>query len=165
MFAGVGDGDTVNVRRGRRTFGRIAASADSLPADKLCVVRGGLEEGGGQRFRLLIADDSEEVRGYLRRLLELEFEIVGEAADGVEAIELVGTRQPDVLLLDLAMPGMDGLQVLERVRARNGSVRVVVFTGYGAEFAEAARQLGADDYIEKGAPVSQLLERLRRVCQ
>ena len=123
------------------------------------------QEHGERRFRLLIVDDNDEVRGYLRRLLESEFDVVGEAADGDEAIELAEREQPDVLLLDLAMPRVDGLQVLERIRAGSAHIRVVVFTGYGAEFAEAARRLGADDYIEKGAPISQLLERLRGVCE
>jgi len=117
-----------------------------------------------QRSRVLVVDDAANLRELLTLLLELEddFEVVGSAADGAEAIEASTRLQPDVVLLDLAMPVMDGLQALPAIRAALPDARIVIFSGYEHQaLADEALQLGADAYIEKGSTVTQLVEHLR----
>ena len=100
-------------------------------------------------------------------MLELEpgFEVAGEAADGVEAIETVLRVEPDLLLLDLAMPRADGLQVLEQLRGRLPRLRIVVYSGYtSSELERAARDLGADDYVAKGRAPDELIRALTAVA-
>lgn len=96
--------------------------------------------------------------------LEASLELVGEAGDGIDALGLVERRRPDVLVLDFAMPRMDGLEVLERLAGSCPEVQVIVYTGDGkAEMRQTALALGAIDYLDKGAPPDHLIERLRRV--
>ena len=117
--------------------------------------------------RVAIADDSRALRVLVRALIQLEpdFELVGEAANGSEAISLAERERPDVLVLDLAMPELDGLQVLEHLRATCPEVTVVVYSGYGAStLRETVLELGAADCIEKGVPPDEFVERLRRAA-
>jgi DNA-binding NarL/FixJ family response regulator len=116
------------------------------------------------RVRVLLADDSEPMRLMLRALLALEpdFEVVGEAEDGVAAVALAERVEADLLILDLALPGLDGLEVLERIRALPDRPRIVVYSGHAAPDNESAvRALGAVDFILKGAPPDELVRRLR----
>ena len=117
--------------------------------------------------RVAIADDSGSIRALVQALIQLEpdFEFVGEAVDGLEAISLAERERPDVLVLDLAMPELDGLQVLEHLRTTCPDVAVVVYSGYGASsLRETVLELGAADCIEKGVPPDEFIERLRRVA-
>ena len=119
------------------------------------------------RLRIAIADDNEGVRALLRTVVELEpdFELVGEAADGVEAVSLTEEQRPDLLVLDIAMPGLDGLQVIERLRVSCPEVRIVVYTGSrAATLTDTVLELGAADCIKKGISNEQLIERLRRTA-
>ncbi|MCE5288800.1 MAG: response regulator [Nocardiaceae bacterium] len=105
------------------------------------------------RPRILIVDDNGVVRNLMR--LEIEslhnYEIVGEAADGEEAVARTIALKPDVVLLDLAMPTMDGLQALPLIRAASPAVRVIVLSGFDSRsMAEKALEAGADRYLEKG---------------
>jgi PAS domain S-box-containing protein len=107
----------------------------------------------GDQPRILLVDDNTDVRRLLRTKLEATgyHEIVGEAADGEEAIEMAQLLQPNVVLLDLAMPHMDGLQALPRILADVPDVRVIVLSGFDQEtMAEKAFALGAHAYLEKG---------------
>jgi PAS domain S-box-containing protein len=107
----------------------------------------------GSAPRILLVDDNTDVRRLLRTKLEGTgfHEIVGEAADGQEAIEMAQLLQPDVVLLDLAMPHMDGLQALPKILAAVPDVRVIVLSGFDQEtMAEKAFALGAHAYLEKG---------------
>jgi DNA-binding NarL/FixJ family response regulator len=118
-------------------------------------------------WRVLLADDSDAVRTLLRVLLALEpdLEVVGEAATGTDALDLVASARPDVLVLDLSMPGLDGLEVLERLRAAGAGVRVAVYSGHATGGIErAARDLGADDFIVKGTAPEDVVARIRRVA-
>jgi YesN/AraC family two-component response regulator len=110
-----------------------------------------------------IADDNEGVRTLLEVLIDLDdrLELVGVAADGRAAIELVAGTSPHVVLLDLSMPVLDGLQVLTALRETNPATRVVVYSGFsGAEVQEAARRAGAVDYLVKGVEPEVIIERL-----
>ena len=121
-----------------------------------------------ERDRVLIVDDAANLRELLTLLLEVEddFEVVGTAADGRQAIEAAELLRPDVVLLDLAMPVMDGLQALPALRAHLPHARIVIFSGFEHEaLAEEAMQAGADAYIEKGTSVTQLVAQLRELRQ
>ena len=83
--------------------------------------------------RVLIVDDHAVVRAGLRALLEIEpdIKIVGEAADGVEAVHLALTLQPDVVLMDLVMPKQDGISAIREIRSKNPDIKVIALTSFG----------------------------------
>jgi YesN/AraC family two-component response regulator len=118
-------------------------------------------------IRVVIADDVPDLRALLRTQLELEdgFDVVGEAADGRAAIDVVEETRPDCILLDLAMPVMDGLQAIPEIRRLGPGIVIVVLSGFeAATVAEAALGAGADVYLEKGASLATIAETLRDVC-
>ncbi len=108
--------------------------------------------------RIVLADDHPIVREGLRTVLETQtdFEVVAEAANGEEAVQLVTALRPDILLLDLEMPLMDGVETIRRVRAsRTGTIlpRIIVFTAFDNDDRIVhALQAGANGYLLKGAP-------------
>jgi CheY-like chemotaxis protein/PAS domain-containing protein len=110
---------------------------------------------------VLVVDDAEDLRMLLRARME-SYEgltVVGEAADGVAAVELAAELQPDLVLLDLAMPRMDGLEALPLIRAAVPGVRVIVLSGFNqSTLAQKALEAGADHYVVKGGSMSRLLE-------
>jgi two-component system nitrate/nitrite response regulator NarL len=114
------------------------------------------------RCRVLIVDDRAQAREGLKALLatELAVQVVGEAADGKEAIDLVKKHRPDVILMDASMPVMDGLEATRLVKAQWSEVRVIVLTLHGALRAEALAA-GADAFLVKGCPASELLAAIR----
>ena len=111
-----------------------------------------------ERIRLLIADDRPRSRHGMRALLTTwpRFDIVGEATDGQEAIRLVEQCQPDVVLIDVRMPLLDGLAATRLIKSRWPSVRVVVLSLYPFYRAEALAA-GADAFLVKGCLVNELL--------
>lgn len=114
----------------------------------------------------LIADDHGLVREGLRRLLEAEpdIEVSGEAADGREVLDQVSSRQPDVLILDISMPRLGGLETLERLRADHPSVKVVLLSVHSdPPFIQSAVALGADAYVLKNAPATEVVAAVRAV--
>jgi DNA-binding NarL/FixJ family response regulator len=118
------------------------------------------------KIRVLIADDHPIVREGLRKLLVLEedFEVVGEAADGREVLEKVGTLHPDVILLDLRMPNMDGLGVLETLRRTNSHSRVLILTASEDknEFVQAMK-LGCSGIVLKQTSGDLIVKSIRKV--
>lgn len=117
----------------------------------------------GSKVSVLLVDDSVDVRTLVRMRLESSglFDVLGEAADGEQAIELVIRQEPALVLLDVSMPHMDGLETLPSILAVRPGVAVVMFSGFGgAELAQESRNLGAIDFIEKSIPLEQLPERL-----
>jgi DNA-binding NarL/FixJ family response regulator len=117
---------------------------------------------------VVIADDVDALRALARALLgdDPEVEVVGEAADGREALEVVERERPDVLLLDLSMPGADGLEVLAALQARRDRPAVVIFSAFGAErLAARALEAGAVGYVEKGAPPEELIAAIKSACE
>ncbi len=118
------------------------------------------------RIRVLIADDHIIVRSGVRLLLEAEPDItvVGEASDGREALELVEKHLPDVVLMDIAMPGMDGLEATRRIKANWPQVKVLVLTMHRTdEYFFEMLKAGASGYILKGAETSDLIHAVRVV--
>jgi DNA-binding NarL/FixJ family response regulator len=118
-------------------------------------------------IRVLLADDTAEIRRLLRINLELDgrFEVVGEAADGAEAVALSGSLFPDVVVLDLAMPVMDGLQAAPAIRRSAPTARILVLSGFDHSRMEArAREQGADGYLEKGTSFHQIADVLADLC-
>ncbi len=114
-----------------------------------------------QRSRVLIADDRLWARAGLRALLATrrEIEVVGEAADGRVALALVEKLQPDVVLLDVQMPELDGLETTRLIKARWPGIRVVVLTMHAAYRSEALAA-GADRFLVKGGPSKELFEAI-----
>jgi signal transduction histidine kinase len=116
-----------------------------------------------ERTRVLVADDQVDERLVLRAMLEASgrFEVVAECEDGVQAIAEAARLQPDLVLLDLEMPGLDGLTALPKLREVAPAARTVVLSGYpAARFAAAALAQGAASYLEKGLAGHDLVERL-----
>lgn len=116
--------------------------------------------------RIIVADDHPLTRDALASLLGHNgFEVVGEAADGAEAIDLATRTQPDLVLLDLSMPGMDGLTALPRLRAAAPKCEVVVLTASGTEDnLLAAIRAGAAGYLLKSEPPERIVGFLRGVA-
>jgi DNA-binding NarL/FixJ family response regulator len=122
-------------------------------------------ESPSRPIRVAISDDHPVVRQGLRSFLEAQgFEVVGEAADGDEAVRLVERAQPDVLLTDVDMPGVDGIEAIRRLRAAGSSVGILVLTSFsGAEQVIPAIQAGADGYMLKDAGPAALDGAIRAV--
>jgi DNA-binding NarL/FixJ family response regulator len=112
------------------------------------------------KTRVLIADDLDHVRQGLRTLLELteELVIVAEAGTGLEAVQLAEQIKPDVILMDLEMPGLDGIEATRRVKSRRPSTGIVMLTIYDDPGnRERAANAGVDAFLKKGAPLDQVL--------
>jgi DNA-binding NarL/FixJ family response regulator len=119
-------------------------------------------------IRILIADDHPVVRDGLAAMLgtQPDFEVVATAADGQEAVRLAAELRPDVVLLDLEMPELDGVQALARMRAASPAVRALVFTAFDTdERILGAVRAGAQGYLLKGAPRDELFRAVRLVNQ
>ena len=116
--------------------------------------------------RVLLADDHAVVVGGLAHLIELQSDmvVVGEADNGVDAVELWRTLRPDVTLVDLRMPGLDGLGVITEIRRANATARVIILSAYdtGDDIYHAIRA-GARAYLLKDAHRQELLDAIRRV--
>lgn len=110
--------------------------------------------------RVLLVDDAEDLRLLLRFRMEREagLEVVGEAEDGIVAVEQARLLQPDLVILDIAMPRMDGLEALPLIREAVEGVKVIVLSGFNdGTMAQAARTAGADRYVVKGTPLTELI--------
>jgi PAS domain S-box-containing protein len=117
---------------------------------------------------VVLADDSGEIRVLVRMLLELAegFTVVGEAADGHEAISVAETHQPDLVLLDHSMPKLDGLAALPTIRQVSPGSTIVMLSGFSAErLSEAALASGAAAYISKANLASDMLPELQRIMK
>ncbi len=116
-----------------------------------------------QFVRVLIVDDMPQVRQELRSLLQLfdDIEIVGEAGDGQEAISQAESLRPDVVIMDLEMPILDGLQATRLIKKHMLSKRVVILSVHSEpEELNRAMQSGADAFVQKGSPYSTLIESI-----
>lgn len=122
-------------------------------------------EPGPRRLRVLLVDDVEESRKTLRRALGFDdtIEVVGEAGSGGEALERCAELGPDVVLMDVTMPGGGGIEATQSITVRFPSTRVVALTAHeDADTVRAMLRAGATGYVVKGAPVDDLIVALRR---
>ncbi|MDQ3985468.1 MAG: response regulator transcription factor [Actinomycetota bacterium] len=113
-------------------------------------------------LRVLLVDDDEDYRTLVRYLVEQQdrFEVVGEAGDGATGISLAQQLQPDVVLLDLSMPLMDGLQSIQGIRSASPGSRILVCSNFDRSFGQNALDLGADDHVSKGAGWKEIYARI-----
>ena len=119
------------------------------------------------QITVLLAADTADLRLLLRVSLEAEgiFRIVGEAADGAEAVDLAYAKRPDAAVLDLAMPVMDGLEAAQRIRDGVPHTKIVVLSGFEAkQMADAALASGAHAYLEKGTDLLDVSATIVRLC-
>jgi YesN/AraC family two-component response regulator len=112
-------------------------------------------------MNVLIVDDDKASREGLRELIELrpDIRVVGEAIDGEEAIDLVDALRPDLVVMDVQMPKMDGLEATRRIKQRLPDIRVILLTMY-REYRAAAERSGADAFLVKGEGIGALLKAL-----
>lgn len=118
-------------------------------------------------IRVVIAEDQSMILGALAALLEIEsdIEVVAQARDGIEALELVQRTSPDVLLTDIEMPRLTGLDLAADLRRRGSRVRVIILTTFARPgYLRRALDAGAAGYLLKDAPSDQLAEAVRRVA-
>ena len=115
-------------------------------------------------IRVIICDDQAIVRDGLEMLLKLEkdIEVVGLARDGAEALELTDSQSPDLVLMDLKMPGMNGVEAIRRLRPKHADTKVLVLTTYDDdEWVFDAIRAGASGYLLKDTPREKLVEAIR----
>ena len=119
------------------------------------------------RIRVCIADDHETVRTGLRMVLEAQsdMEVVGDASDGTRAVQCAEALQPDVLLLDISMPGVNGLEVTRALQASSPDVAIVVLTRHTEEgYVQQLLAAGASAYVLKQSSTTELLHAIRAVA-
>lgn len=124
------------------------------------------EHAGAQSIRVLLVDDHTVMRAGTRRILEDEadIEVIGEAGDGAEALRLTDELHPDVIALDIGMPGMDGIRMCQALRQRAEAPRILILTGHDKEgYVRALRNLGVQGYLLKSAGPDELVQAIRSV--
>jgi two-component system response regulator NreC len=121
-----------------------------------------------EKIRILIADDHTIFRSGLKLLLSSEpgFEVVAEAEDGAQAIDLVNQLQPDVVLMDIGMPGINGYEATQQIKASTPDVNVLVLTMHRSEeYFFKMLDVGASGYVLKGAETEELIHAVKTVAQ
>ena len=119
-----------------------------------------------ETIRIVLVDDHTVMRAGTRRILEDEadFRVVGEAADGEEALRLARVHTPDVVVLDIALPGMDGVKVCQELRAEHPGMRILILTGHdNAALVRTLHTFGAAGYLLKSAAPHELVASIRAV--
>jgi CheY-like chemotaxis protein len=121
---------------------------------------------GGQRDRLvLVVDDDETVRRVVRHVLEVDDFDVVEAASGLEALEAAESARPVVIVLDVVMPGLDGIEVCRQLDHARVKVLMLTARGDDAVIEKASRDAGADDFLGKPFSSVELLDHVERLVQ
>jgi len=119
-------------------------------------------------IRILVADDHPVVRDGLTAMLatQSDFQVVGEAANGNQVVEMVARLEVDIVLLDLEMPSMDGVEALQALQSQHSEIRAIVFTAFDTdERILGALKAGAQGYLLKGAPREELFKAIRVVSE
>lgn len=125
------------------------------------------DAAAGAVLRILIADDAPDIRLLLKMYLtDSRLEVVGEATNGAEAVEMAGAEKPDAVILDLAMPVMDGLEAIPLIKQASPGTKIVVLSGFDADrMAERAIGLGAETYLQKGVALGDISQMLWNLCR
>jgi len=121
----------------------------------------------GNTIRVVLADDHVFVRDGIKSLLENEanIEVVGEATDGLEALKIVDIVKPDLLILDIRMPNMTGIEVVEKLRSQNITVKIVMLSMHESEeYVLKSIKAGADGYLLKGSSKEEFLKAVHAVA-
>lgn len=119
-----------------------------------------------ENIKILLVDDEEDFVNALAERLNLRDLSSETALDGEAALQFVGNRLPDIMVLDLKMPGIDGMEVLRRVKQFYPRIKVIILTGHDNDLEEAeARQIGVFDYLKKPVDIELLVERIRAAYQ
>lgn len=127
----------------------------------------GMCQDNATPIRMMLVDDHAVVRAGYRFLLESieDIQVVAEATSGEQAVEMVAGVAPDLIVMDLAMPGMGGLEAIRRIREQQPQVQVLVFTMHeNAAFVEHVLQAGVDGYISKNSPPDTLVDAVRQIA-
>ncbi len=121
--------------------------------------------GKSPTIKVLIVDDHDVVREGLRRILELdgEIEVIGEARSGEEAITKAVSLVPDIIIMDLKMPGIDGIAATREIKQRLPEVNILVLTLYAEDFVRQAIEAGASGYLLKDSECEQITEAIHQV--
>ena len=118
-------------------------------------------------YKVLLVDDEEEVRNAIEQRInweELGFEVIGKAQNGVKAMEIAEKLQPDVVITDIKMPYMNGLELARNLKEENPGVRILILTGFDEfEYAKEAVHLEIEEYILKPINANELFECLKRL--
>ncbi|MCD0471629.1 response regulator transcription factor [Flavobacterium sp. JAS] len=118
-------------------------------------------------IRVVLADDHVFVRDGIKSLLENEanIEVVGEAIDGADALEVVATSKPDLLIVDIRMPNLTGIEVVEKLRSENNTVKIIMLSMHESEeYVLKSIKAGADGYLLKGSSKEEFLKALHTVA-
>jgi DNA-binding NarL/FixJ family response regulator len=114
--------------------------------------------------RILVADDHEEVRNKIVRLLEEQFDVLGALGDGPSFLEAVDRLQPDLCVLDISMPHMSGIDVAQQIKERDSQIKIVFVTLHDdLDFRAAAMATGAEGYVTKAKMGGELLFAVREI--
>jgi len=120
-----------------------------------------------QRNRVVVVDDQPDMRDLVGLILadEDDFDVVATAGDGAEAIRLVAELHPDLLVMDISMPVMNGLEATRLLRAEHLPTRIVLLSAMPPDTVDCSLSRLADDYLDKAIVVTDLVARLRAVCR
>ena len=121
----------------------------------------------GGPIRVVLVDDTEEIRRLLRTTLEIDgrFDVIDEAADGVAAVRIAGEKQPDAVILDLAMPVMDGLQAIPAIRKEAPATKILLLSRFdAAQMSREAMSRAAHGSVHKGGDLNDLPTMLVSLC-
>jgi len=119
------------------------------------------------KWKVFLVDDHQIVRDGIRSLIEdaNDIFIIGEAEDGEEMLSMLDSAQPDIILLDISLPGMNGIELLPIIRERFPQMRVLILSMYNADdFIFNAVRAGANGYLPKNSSKAELLEAIRTIC-
>jgi DNA-binding NarL/FixJ family response regulator len=133
-----------------------------------CAVSTSLAEPIRLPVRVLVADDADGVRELVMLLLDMEsdFTVVGQARDGIEAVDQARALQPDLVVLDISMPRLDGITATPRILSASPTSRVALFTGITEPSVEVeAERAGAEAVLPKELGATTLVDRLREICR
>ncbi|MEE8466561.1 MAG: response regulator transcription factor [Dehalococcoidia bacterium] len=127
---------------------------------------GGKGEGSGERIRMLLVDDHPMVREGMKRLLEGEggFEVVGEVDSVEEAMEELERGKVEIVVMDIQLPGVDGVEGTRMMKARYPEVKVVIVSAYGEDYLVPSIEAGADGYLLKTLPPGELVKSMHQVA-
>ncbi|ANB59040.1 sporulation initiation phosphotransferase F [Anoxybacillus sp. B7M1] len=113
--------------------------------------------------KLLIVDDQYGIRILLNEVFQREGYTTFQAANGIQALEIVQKHQPDLVLLDMKIPGMDGIEILKRIKAMNENIKVIIMTAYGElDMIQETKDLGAIMHFAKPFDIDELREAVKK---